>query len=415
MVQITRNNCGSMRSLRIAYIERIERKDSSCSSHSNPSAFPYQYSSQIYTHLINQISTNIMHHSVLLTLAAAATGALAGPLRRDTASTTTYACNPAHAYPGGAQCVSTNGALTLVTPAASTAAASSTVYACNPAHSYPGGAQCVSTNGALTLVTPTASSSSKACKATKKATTTAAAASTTAYACNPAHSYPGGAQCVSTNGALSLVTPAPSSTGFACNPAHSYPGGAQCVSTNGALTLVTPTASSSSKACKATKKATTTAAASSVAASSAAQSAASAVSTKAASAGANKADGLTWTVKNLSRYCAEDKTGCDYNFNLTSSDNRPAKACTIIRTNVKDAPVESWSNIPCTADSPIKISWGYDAQFGVDNAFATMVVVDDKEIAYFGVANINSKPVTASNPYGSGQYGDVGPEPVYKL
>jgi len=174
---------------------------------------------------------------------------------------------------------------------------------------------------------------------------------------------------------------------------------------------VTPTASGSSKACKATA----TAAASSKAASSAAQSAASAVSTKPASDGKPKAAGLTWTIENLSRYCAEDKTGCDYNFNITASDNRPAQACTIIRTDVKDAPVESWSNIPCTTNSPIKISWGYDAQFGAKNAFATMVVVDDKEIAYFGVANINSQPVTASNPFGSGQYGNVGPEPVYKL
>jgi hypothetical protein len=303
-----------------------------------------------------------MHHNIILTLAVAATGALAGPLKRDTAQTTTYACNPAHAYPEGVQCVSTNGALTLVTPAPSTTAASASTYACNPAHSYPEDVKCVSTNGAL-----------------------------------------------------SLVTPAPSSTAYACNPAHSYPNGAQCVSTNGALSLATPTASSSAKACKATKKASTTAAASSKAASSAAQSAASAVSTKAASNGETKASGLTWTVENLSRYCAEDKTGCDYNFNLTASDNRPAQACTIVRIDVKDAPVESWTNIPCTTDSPVKISWGYDAQFGAENAFATMVVVDDKEIAYFGVADINSQPVTASNPFGSGQYGNVGPEPVYKL
>jgi hypothetical protein len=304
-----------------------------------------------------------MHNSVLLTLAVAATGALAGPLRRDTTSSAEYACNPAHSYPNGAQCVSTAGTLALVTPAPSTTAAS-----------------------------------------------------TTGFACNPAHSYPNGAQCVSTAGTLSLVTPAPSSTGYACNPAHSYPEGVQCVSTNGALSLVTPTASSSAKACKATGKATTTAAvASSAAASSAAQSAASAVSTKAASSGETTANGLTWTIENLSRYCAEDKSGCDYNFNLTASDNRPSKACTIVRLDVKDAPTESWKDIACTANSPIKVSWGYDAQFGAENAFATVVVVNDEEkaMAFFGVANINSQPVTAGNPYGSGLFGDVGPEPVY--
>jgi hypothetical protein len=345
----------------------------------------------------NHSQQNTMHQSLLIALAAAATGALAGPLRRDTTSSAEYACNPAHAYPNGAQCVSTNGALSLVTPAPSTTAASTTGFACNPAHSYPNGAHCISTAGALSLVTP--------------------APSSTGYACNPAHSYPNGAQCVSTAGTLSLVTPAPSSTGFACNPAHSYPEGVQCVSTNGALSLVTPTVSSSAKACKATSKATITAAASSAAASSAAQSAASAVSTKAASSGATVANGLTWTIENLSRYCASDKSGCDYNFNLTASDNRPAQACTIVRLDVKDAPTESWKDIACTANSPIKISWGYDAQFGAANAFATVVVVNEQEkaMAYFGVANINSQPVTAGNPYGSGLFGDVGPEPVYLL
>ena len=300
-----------------------------------------------------------MHKNLLITLATAATGALAGPLKRDTAETTAYACNPAH--------------------------------------SYPNGAQCVSTNGALSLVTPTASSSSKACKATSKASTTAAAATTTKAA----------------------STTAAAETTYACNPAHSYPNGAQCVSTNGALSLVTPTASSSSKACKATsQKATTTAAASSSAEaskSSAAQSAASAVSTKAASGGQTKIDGLTWTVMDFTRYCSEDKTGCDYNFKITSSDHKLETACTIIRTNVKDAPTENWTNIPCTTGSNVIISWGYSAQFGADHAFGTLVVVDDKEIGYFGVADVNSKPVTKSNPYGSGQFGNLGPNPVYHV
>lgn len=36
-------------------------------------------------------------------------------------ATTTYACNPAHAYPNGAECVSSAGSLTLVTPVPSSA------------------------------------------------------------------------------------------------------------------------------------------------------------------------------------------------------------------------------------------------------------------------------------------------------
>lgn len=37
------------------------------------------------------------------------------------------------------------------------------------------------------------------------------------------------------------MAPVASSTGYACNPAHSYPGGSSCISTAGSLTLVGPT------------------------------------------------------------------------------------------------------------------------------------------------------------------------------
>ena len=101
-----------------------------------------------------------------------------------------YACNPAHSYPNGQTCVSTNGAYELAYPA-TTAAASSSAYACNPAHSYPNGQTCVSTNGAYELAYPT----------------TTAAPSSSAYACNPAHSYPNGQSCSSSNGGYFLVSP----------------------------------------------------------------------------------------------------------------------------------------------------------------------------------------------------------------
>jgi len=378
-----------------------------------------------------------MHRTLLFSLATAATGALAGPLRRE-ASTTQYACNPAHAYPEGVQCVSTNGALSLVTPAPS-----STGYACNPAHSYPNGEKCVSTKGTLSLVTPAASSTGYACNpahsypngqsciSTNGALTLATPAATT-YACNPAHSYPNGQSCISTNGGLTLATPAPSAaTTYAFNPAHSYPNGASCISTAGSLSLVTPAPSAATtyacnpahsypngQSCISTNGALTLATpAPSSAASKASKSACSAVhavATAAATSGETQAEGLTWTVENLSRYCAEDKSGCDYNFNLTASDNRPQISCTVVRLDVKDAPTESWANIPCTADSPINVSWGYSAQFGPENAFAVMTIVNtqEKARAYFGVANVDGQKVTAGNPYGSGNFGDIS-SPVY--
>ncbi|KAG9606833.1 hypothetical protein KCU77_g2302, partial [Aureobasidium melanogenum] len=44
------------------------------------------------------------------------------------------------------------------------------------------------------------------------ASSTASSSSSVSYACNPAHSYPGGVSCISTSGHLTLVSPSPSPT-----------------------------------------------------------------------------------------------------------------------------------------------------------------------------------------------------------
>ncbi|THZ78727.1 hypothetical protein D6C84_08134 [Aureobasidium pullulans] len=79
--------------------------------------------------------------------------AAAWPMNTTSSAVTSFACNPAHSYPGGVSCISTAGSLTLVSPSAS---ATSSGYACNPAHSYPNNAVCTEVKGSLTLVTPTA-------------------------------------------------------------------------------------------------------------------------------------------------------------------------------------------------------------------------------------------------------------------
>lgn len=285
-------------------------------------------------------------------------------------STTSYACNPAHSYPNGAKCISTAGALSLVTPTASTTATS---YACNPAHSYPDGVKCISTAGALSLVTPTASTTP------------------TTYACNPAHSYPNGAKCISTAGALSLVTPSASTmaTSYACNPAHSYPAGAVCTQVGGTLTLVTPSPSAPA--------ASTTAAAPKT----------SGTNVAAPGSSPKKIDGKTWSLQNVNRYCGEGNTGCDYNFDIIA--NGKTEHCTVIRMPGSNAATESFSNQPC---GDFSVSWGYVKD--PTPAYAVLTVVDKAgELAWFGVSNINGQAVTASNPFGSGQYGNVGPEQVY--
>ncbi|CAC9892655.1 unnamed protein product [Aureobasidium pullulans] len=288
-------------------------------------------------------------------------------------------------YPNGASCISTAGSLALVTPSAS---ASSSGYACNPAHSYPNGASCISTAGSLALVTPSASASSSG------------------YACNPAHSYPNGASCISTAGSLALVTPSASasSSGYACNPAHSYPNGASCISTAGSLALVTPSASASSSgyACNPAHSYPATAASTTAAAPKAS-------GTNAAAPGSNpkKVDGKTWSLNNVNRYCGDGNTGCDYNFDIVA--NGKTEHCTVVRMPGSNAATESFSNQPC---GDFSVSWGYVKDPAP--AYAVLTVVDKAgELAWFGVSNINGQAVTPSNPFGSGQYGNVGPEQVY--
>ncbi len=116
----------------------------------------------------------------------------------------------------------------------------------------------------------------------------------------------------------------------------------------------------------------------------------------------------SWSVKNLSRYCGEDNTGCDYNFVIEA--NGKTERCTVIRMPGKDAVTESWSNQPCTTGSPYTISWGYSAKPAP--AFAVLTVVNGKNLAWFGVSDINGQKVTPSNPFGSGQYPNV-TSPVY--
>ena len=110
-----------------------------------------------------------------------------------------------------------------------------------------------------------------------------------------------------------------------------------------------------------------------------------------------------WAVHNLTRYCSQDNSGCDYNFMLEA--NGKTERCTVIRMPGKDAATESWSNQPCTSGSPYTISWGYTTK--PSPAFAVVTIVNGKELAWFGVPDINGHKVTPSSPFGSGQYKDL--------
>ncbi|CEI70732.1 hypothetical protein FVEN_g785 [Fusarium venenatum] len=120
-------------------------------------------------------------------------------------------------------------------------------------------------------------------------------------------------------------------------------------------------------------------------------------------------DGKFWSIKNMTRYCGEDEKGCDYNFAIEADGK--TENCTIVRHPGSDAATESWTNVPCNDKSEFTVSWGYVTEPAP--AFAVVTVVKGKILAWFGVADINGQKVTASNPFGSGHYGNLGPDQVY--
>ncbi|TPX16517.1 uncharacterized protein E0L32_003811 [Thyridium curvatum] len=120
-------------------------------------------------------------------------------------------------------------------------------------------------------------------------------------------------------------------------------------------------------------------------------------------------EGKTWTVENLIRYCGADNSGCDYNFDLATPEGK--EHCTVVRNPGANGATESWSDLPCSTGSKYKVSWGYVTEPGP--AFAVMTVVDGKQLAWFGVSNVNGQEVTPSSPFGSGHYGNIGPQQVY--
>ncbi|KAF4971630.1 hypothetical protein FZEAL_9790 [Fusarium zealandicum] len=120
-------------------------------------------------------------------------------------------------------------------------------------------------------------------------------------------------------------------------------------------------------------------------------------------------DGKSWSILDLIRYCGEDNDGCDYVFSIEADGKK--EQCAVIRMPGSDAATESWSEQPCTDGSDFKVSWGYVTEPAP--AFAVVTVVKGKELAWFGVSDVNGGEVTPNSPFGSGSYGNLGPEQVY--
>ncbi|KAK1995984.1 hypothetical protein LX36DRAFT_581265 [Colletotrichum falcatum] len=119
--------------------------------------------------------------------------------------------------------------------------------------------------------------------------------------------------------------------------------------------------------------------------------------------------GEQWTIRNMTRYCDAYNEGCDYNFALEAGGQ--TERCSVTRWPGTNAATESWTNQPCTSGSAFTLSWSYVVD--VVSNYAILAVVKGGETAYFGISKVNDQPVTPSNPYGSGQFGDIGPEQVY--
>lgn len=202
----------------------------------------------------------------------------------------------------------------------------------------------------------------------------------------------------------SLNQPTPTSIPGGCNPAH--PG--SCPSSYFSTLPSTPVATSIPGGCNPAHPGSCPSSYfSTVTVSQSSSPTPSAVS--AAGSNPTKVEGKTWSITDLTRYCGEGNTGCDYNFVIQA--NGKTERCTIIRMPGSNAATESWSNQPCTSGSQFTVSWGYVASPAP--AYAVITVVNGKELAWIGVSDINGQKVTPSNPFGSGQYGNLSPAQVY--
>ncbi|CAD0087687.1 unnamed protein product [Aureobasidium vineae] len=299
---------------------------------------------------------------------------------------------------------STGGLISSFIPysaTASSSAAAATTYACNPAHSYPDGQQCISTNGALTLVTSVS---------TKASSTTAAAAATSSAAdncktkdnkCRTTRMKDGSsanqAQCSAENAqcqgdcyaAYNVCRGTRTPDGLSANQAVCASEYASCLgenpvaSTGGLISSFLPYSATASTMATSTAKASSAAAASSAA-----------VSAAAPGSNPKKVDGSTWTLNNVIRYCADGSSTCDYNFDIVA--NGKTEHCTIVNASNK-----SFNSEKC-ANGDYTVSWGYVADPAP--AFAVITVVDAKnELAWFGASNVDSQRT----------WGNLGPEQVY--
>ncbi|RMZ69611.1 surface SP1 [Pyrenophora seminiperda CCB06] len=118
----------------------------------------------------------------------------------------------------------------------------------------------------------------------------------------------------------------------------------------------------------------------------------------------------TWSITDMIRYCSADNSGCDYNFDLTIGCE--TQHCTIIRNPGSNAATESWSNLKCNDKSDTTVSWGYVTEPGPP--YVVITVNEGKQLAWFGIPNINGGKVTPSSPFGSGNFGDLPTSPVYE-
>ncbi|KAF1846389.1 uncharacterized protein K460DRAFT_367193 [Cucurbitaria berberidis CBS 394.84] len=216
--------------------------------------------------------------------------------------------------------------------------------------------------------------------------------------CNPAHPGSCPPSYFSSLSAQLAATPIPTSIPGGCNPAH--PG--SCPESYFSTAGVTPVATSIPGGCNPAHPGSCPTATSTFT---------PALPTHTGKAGPNpiKVEGKTWTIANLTRYCGDGNVGCDYNFAIEA--NGQVERCTIIRKPGSNAATESWNDQPCTQGSNTTVSWGYAA--GAVPPFAVLTVVEAQELAWFGVSNVNGQEVTPNNPFGSGNYGTIGPLQVF--
>ncbi|KAK8056195.1 hypothetical protein PG993_001422 [Apiospora rasikravindrae] len=82
-----------------------------------------------------------------------------------------------------------------------------------------------------------------------------------------------------------------------------------------------------------------------------------------------------WTIESLKRTCNADDTACDWEFNINT--NTPGVAVQACKVTAKGKPASQTDIKEPQWCGPYRVTTGWSDQFGKENAFTTLAVVNE--------------------------------------